>query len=141
MLRTSVTTSRWRVCSRRCTAGCRPWVPRPEVVTGDARFVANVLTTVMMVRRAVGPNCRDVAIVSGLFHMVERPASMGCLRLRMFVIIVAALDVHAAVAAGGFTVDQVIKDLNLPGDSAERMRSGERSRDSFQQRRSVPRSP
>ena len=50
---------------------------------------------------------------------------MGNLRLRLLVPIVAALVVHAAVADGSFTVDRVVEDLNLPADTAERIRSGE----------------
>src|SRR3974377_968014 len=50
---------------------------------------------------------------------------MGNLRLQMMVPIVAVLVVHTAVAAGTFTVDRVVEDLNLPADTAERIRSGE----------------
>lgn len=50
---------------------------------------------------------------------------MGYLRLRTLMPIVAALVVRAAVADGSFTVDQVMEDLNLPADTAERIRSGE----------------
>ncbi len=52
-----------------------------------------------------------------------RTASMGSPRL-VSLPILAALILRAAVAAGSFTVDQVVEDLNLPADTAERIRSG-----------------
>lgn len=48
---------------------------------------------------------------------------MGYPRL-VSVPIVVALVLRAAVAHGSFTVDQVVEDLNLPADAAERIRSG-----------------
>ena len=48
---------------------------------------------------------------------------MGYPRL-VSVPIVVALVLRAAVADGSFTVDQVVEDLSLPADTAERIRSG-----------------
>jgi hypothetical protein len=44
--------------------------------------------------------------------------------LRVFVGALVALVAQTAAAAGGFTVDQVMADLNLPAEAAARLRHG-----------------
>jgi len=45
--------------------------------------------------------------------------------LRVFVAVLVGLAMRPAATAGGFTVDQVVVDLNLPVDSAKRLRQDE----------------
>ena len=45
--------------------------------------------------------------------------------LQVFVGALVVLVARTAAAAGGFTVDQVLADLNLPADAAARIRRGE----------------
>jgi len=46
-------------------------------------------------------------------------------RVRVFIGALVMLVARSAAAAGGFTVDQVLADLNLPTDAAARIRRGE----------------